>query len=157
MGVAGSGKTTLGRCLAEHWRCAFLDADDLHSASCIRKMAASIPLSDEDRQAWAFQVRSKLDSFLGEGRVAVVACSALGENTRSQLGLERPGIALVHLVAPPFILRQRLEERENHFFPASLLEDQLEQLEAPVHAITISSEAPTEEVVRSICEHLTLG
>lgn len=157
MGVAGSGKTTLGKWLAEHWQCAFLDADDHHSPECIQKMAASIPLSDEDRHAWASQIRSKIDEFLVEPRSAVVACSALGENTRSQLGIERPEIALVHLVASQRTLRKRLEKRKGHFFPASLLESQLDRLDLPDQAITISSEAPVEAVANMICEYLSLA
>jgi gluconokinase len=157
MGVAGSGKTTLGKWLAEHWQCAFLDADDLHSPDNISKMTAAIPLTDEDRRNWASEIRSKIDAFLAEPRSAVVACSALGENTRSQLGVERPAIALIHLVAPPQILRRRLEERSGHFFPASLLENQLDSLEPPEKVITISSEATVIEVADLICTHLTLA
>jgi gluconokinase len=43
IGVAGSGKTTLGKALAQKLDWDFFDADDFHSAEDIAKMAAGIP------------------------------------------------------------------------------------------------------------------
>jgi gluconokinase len=49
MGVAGSGKTTIGRGLAAVLGVPFFDADDFHSPENIRKMARGEPLGDADR------------------------------------------------------------------------------------------------------------
>lgn len=49
MGVAGSGKTTVGTLLASALGWDFADADDFHSAENVRKMASGVPLTDEDR------------------------------------------------------------------------------------------------------------
>ena len=49
MGIEGSGKTTVGRLLAERLKYAFADADDFHSAANKEKMSKGIPLTDADR------------------------------------------------------------------------------------------------------------
>ncbi|MGC4071321.1 MAG: gluconokinase [Nibricoccus sp.] len=52
MGVAGSGKTTIGRLLASQLGWAFYDADDFHPPANVAKMAAGTPLTDADRAPW---------------------------------------------------------------------------------------------------------
>ena len=52
MGVAGSGKTTVGATLAKRLGWTFLDADDFHPAANVEKMSKGIPLNDEDRMPW---------------------------------------------------------------------------------------------------------
>ena len=49
MGVAGSGKTTVGRQLAETLGWSFNDADSFHPPANIAKMSAGLPLDDADR------------------------------------------------------------------------------------------------------------
>ena len=49
MGVSGSGKTTIGKMLADAIRCSFLEGDSLHSKENIEKMSHGIPLTDSDR------------------------------------------------------------------------------------------------------------
>jgi len=49
MGVAGSGKSTVGVSLAKRLGCPFLDADAFHPSANVEKMKRSIPLNDEDR------------------------------------------------------------------------------------------------------------
>ena len=44
MGVAGAGKTTVGRALASELRWQFLDADDYHSCESRAKLTAGIAL-----------------------------------------------------------------------------------------------------------------
>jgi gluconokinase len=52
MGVAGSGKSTVGQILARRLGWAFAEADDFHSAANVAKMASGTPLTDEDRRPW---------------------------------------------------------------------------------------------------------
>ena len=52
MGVSSSGKTTVGKLIAERLRAPFLEGDDYHPASNIEKMSAGIPLTDDDRWPW---------------------------------------------------------------------------------------------------------
>jgi gluconokinase len=52
MGVAGSGKTTIGRLLAEALEWKFFDADDFHSQENVERMRQGIELTDKDREPW---------------------------------------------------------------------------------------------------------
>src|SRR4051812_7157014 len=82
MGVAGSGKTTIGRLLATELHWTFIDADDVHPPANIAKMAAGQPLTDEDRAPWLAALRLRIDQCLARGAPAVVTCSALKRRYR---------------------------------------------------------------------------
>jgi gluconokinase len=130
MGVSGSGKSTVGRLLAERLGADFVDADDLHSAESRAKMAAGIPLTDDDRWPWLQRVGAVLARETGAGRPAVVACSALRAAYRDLLREAAGGpVRFVHLHGSRELLERRLGEREGHFMPSSLLDSQLETLE----------------------------
>jgi gluconokinase len=60
MGVTGSGKTTVGKLLAQRLGWLFLDADDFHPAENIAKMKRGIPLRDEDREPWLDAIHAEL-------------------------------------------------------------------------------------------------
>ena len=70
MGVSGSGKTTIGKMLAEAIGCSFLEGDSLHSKENIEKMSHGIPLTDSDRAPWLTAVRSsRSESPSSVGRI----------------------------------------------------------------------------------------
>ncbi|HEY8590243.1 MAG TPA: gluconokinase [Naasia sp.] len=130
MGVSGSGKSTVGRLIAEKLDVDFVDADDLHSAESTAKMAAGTPLTDEDRWPWLRRVGAVLAEETGEGKFSVVACSALRRAYRDLLRDAAGGpVAFVHLHGTRELLEQRLGEREGHFMPPALLDSQLSTLE----------------------------
>ena len=69
MGVAGSGKTTVGAALAAALGWRFVDADDHHSPESVAKMARGEPLNDGDRWPWLDRLRAIIDDALaGERR-----------------------------------------------------------------------------------------
>ena len=49
MGVAGSGKTTVGKLFAKKTGAFFYEGDNFHPPENIVKMRAGIPLTDADR------------------------------------------------------------------------------------------------------------
>src|SRR5678815_855060 len=85
MGVAGSGKTSVSKGLAEHLGWDFYDADDFHPPENIAKMASGIPLDDLDRAPWLAALHDLISSTLKPNKPGVLACSALKERYRQQL------------------------------------------------------------------------
>ncbi len=127
MGVSGSGKTTVGSLLAERLGVGFVDADDLHPAANIEKMAAGHPLTDEDRRPWLATVGRTLHDARDRG--LVVACSALRRDYRDQIRAAEPDARFVYLEASKALLDARVRGRHGHFMPVRLLGSQLDTLE----------------------------
>ncbi len=157
MGVAGSGKTTVGRLLASRLNWPFYDADDFHSPNNIHKMAAGIPLTDEDRRPWLEQLRRLILPHIEKQTNAVLACSALKQAYRDILSSGTRGVATVYLAAPVDLIRDRMSRRRDHYMPAVLLESQFEALEEPEDALTLPAGWPPDQIVRSICSSLNIG
>jgi carbohydrate kinase (thermoresistant glucokinase family) len=154
MGVAGCGKSVLGSLLADRLGYRFVDADDLHPAANVNKMAGGTPLDDDDRWPWLDTVGSTLAGSPG----IVVACSALKRAYRDRLRASAGDVTFVHLVGSPQLLARRMASRSEHFMPTSLLESQLrtlEPLDAGEHGAEIDVTPPPSIVVKEILE--TLG
>lgn len=129
MGVSGSGKTTIGRLLAEGLGAAFVDADDLHPVANRTKMAAGVPLTDDDRWLWLESVGEAIRAENRVGRSIVVACSALKRTYRERITAAVEGVNFIHLTGPTGTIAARMQERPGHFMPPALLTSQLEILE----------------------------
>lgn len=147
MGVAGSGKTTIGRQLAAELGWPFFDADDFHPPANIEKMRRGEALSDADRVDWLEALQTVLRQPVG-----VLACSALKQTYRDQL----TGTRFVYLKADRELLQRRLDERREHFFPPGLLDSQLATLEEPGDAIVVGAGKEPGEIVRAIRAALNL-
>jgi carbohydrate kinase (thermoresistant glucokinase family) len=157
MGVAGAGKTTVGRALAERLDWEFVDADDVHPPSSIAKMASGEALSEAERQPWLAQLNQMLTAAVCEGRSLVLACSALRKEHRAALlGEHRDEIVLVYLQADRDLVRRRLHSRQ-HFFPPSLAESQLDTIEPPdggESALVADAGADLDALVQQIVEEI---
>ncbi len=131
MGVSGSGKTTIGKMLAERLNWDFEEGDELHPAANVKKMHAGIALSDKDRKPWLEAIRSWIDMQGQKGRPAIIACSALKRTYRDFLGKDRPQVHFIYLSGSRELIAQRLAKRRGHFMPAKLLDSQFLALEEP--------------------------
>jgi gluconokinase len=156
MGVAGSGKTTVGRLFSDQLGWTFVEGDDFHSPANVEKMRRGEPLTDADRVPWLRALRRRIDELAAAGRSAVVACSALKQAYRDVLASGRSEVRFVWLTAPPGVIRDRLEHRTGHYMPPVLLESQLETLERPAGVPVIDVTPPPEQVAAAIRQRLGL-
>ena len=158
-GVAGVGKTTVGKLLAKDLEWKFYDADDFHSAANIKKMRSGVPLSDQDRQPWLRQLRQLIERCLAEKEDAVLACSALKKKYRDELRAG-PDVKFIFLRADRGRVTQQLKNRRGHYFEPNLLDAQFADLEPPTSgedALTIDIEGGPSELVAQIEKQLQLG
>jgi gluconokinase len=157
MGVSGSGKSTVGKVLAEQLGWKFLDADDFHPPENVEKMRAGRPLTDKDRKPWLKKLRERAAVACRIDEQIVLACSALKHSYQEYLENHDPDcVHFVHLVGSPELIKERLEERKGHFMNPSLLESQFEALEPPENSLQIDVTPPPEEIAREIRQKLGL-
>ena len=131
MGVSGSGKTTIGRALADRLGWQFQEGDALHPPANVAKMAGGTPLSDEDRMPWLWAIAGVLRAWDKGGKSGVVTCSALKRAYRDILLGDLPSARLVYLDGDQHIIASRLAARKGHFLPPTLLASQFATLEPP--------------------------
>lgn len=156
MGVAGSGKTTIGLKLAAALRWSFRDADDFHPPENVAKMSAGTPLTDEDRTPWLSAIRAYIEACLERGESAVVTCSALKESYRVILVKDAAGVHLVHLTGGFELILERMNRRQGHFMKPEMLRSQFATLEPPGNALAIDIDRSPEEIVSEIRQALSL-
>ena len=149
MGVAGSGKTTVGQLLSSQMKWPFADADDYHSPANVEKMRGGIPLTDEDRAPWLETLRALIESWIAAGKSGVLACSGLKQAYRDRL-MVGSEVRLVYLKGTRDMFRDRLLARHGHYMKVSMLDSQLATLEEPGDAIVVDAGLPVEEVVDEI-------
>jgi gluconokinase len=154
MGVAGSGKTTVGEALAQRLGWRFYDADGFHPAENVAKMANGTPLTDSDRAPWLAALHALIASSLKEDRPGVLACSALKASYRGQLldGLER--VLIVHLKGSYELIWSRLSLRQDHYMKPNMLKSQFEALEEPTNALVFDISLTVDEIVEGIVKHI---
>ncbi|SIT79747.1 NADP-dependent phosphogluconate dehydrogenase [Pontibacter indicus] len=152
MGVTGSGKTTVGQKLAARLRLPFYDADDYHPRQSIDKMRQGIPLNDQDRAPWLAQLASLIPAWEAAGG-AVLACSALKEEYRKTLQTV-PDISWIYLDGSRDTILKRLQARQAHFMPPTLLESQLEALEKPAYGIHVDVSLAPEQIIQEVITKL---
>jgi gluconokinase len=153
MGVAGSGKSTVARLLAEKLHCPMLEGDSLHPPENVRRMAGGTALTDLDRAPWLSAIQARIATASLQGKSLVVSCSALKRRYRDVLRLGDPPLIFVHLAGDPELMRRRMSLRPEHFMPAALLDSQFAALEVPgadEYAIRCNAEQDPQQIVDSV-------
>jgi carbohydrate kinase (thermoresistant glucokinase family) len=154
MGVSGTGKTTVGRLLAQALGAEFVEGDAYHPPENIEKMRRGIPLEDADRWPWLEILRAEIDRWLAAGTDVVLACSALKQSYRDVLAKDRPELRFVFLKGDEQLIRARLDRRQGHYMPPSLLASQIATLEEPTDAITVDVAGTPEAIAAEIVQAL---
>ena len=157
MGVAGAGKTTVGRQLSQQLGWVFLDGDVVHPPENVAKMARGTPLTEVDRRPWLEALRQAIAVWVEQEVNAVLASSLLKQAHRiAVFARNHTHVRLVYLQAARSLLQKRLTMRSDHFAGVALLESQLALLEEPVDALVLDASHPPDELVHSIRSTLHL-
>ena len=150
MGVSGSGKTSVGKGLAQKLGWDFFDADEFHPAENIAKMAAGIPLNDSDRAPWLAVLHQLLSSTLKTNRHPILACSALKHKYRVQLMDGLAGLELLYLKGNYDLIWSRMSAREGHYMKPEMLQSQLAALEEPTNAFAVDISLSLNDMIDKI-------
>jgi len=155
MGVAGSGKTTLGRALAKVIDGLFFDGDDYHPEVNIEKMSRGEALNDADRKPWLKRITILIKEAVLEQKPVIIACSALKKSYREELSSGEIPLKFVYLHASHEVLVKRLKsryEKEAHFMQPKMLDSQLEALEKPQTALVLDATESVQVLVNRVEE-----
>ncbi len=155
MGVAGCGKTTIARMLAERLGWRFQEGDALHPPANVAKMSAGTPLTDDDRWPWLHTIAGVMDGWRAEGASGIVTCSALKRAYRDILVGGHPDVRIVHLAGEKALIAARMAARKGHFMPTALLDSQFATLEPPgaeENAVIVDIGPEAETIVQALEE-----
>lgn len=154
MGVSGCGKTAVGERLAEITGWPFYDGDDFHPEENVAKMAAGVPLDDQDRVPWLDHLHHLIKDHLQAGKSVLLACSALKQAYRDRLTGDNQGTIFVFLKGDFELIFARMQSRAGHYMKAGMLQSQFESLEEPVDAVVVDISQSLEQVVAAILDRL---
>ncbi len=162
MGVSGSGKSTVGRALADRLGVPFFEGDEFHSEANVQSMSAGIALTDVDRAPWVAAMAAGLNArAIGDGDegrggfFGVLACSALTRSVREALRLQlQPPCTFVHLVVDRQTVQSRLDGRAGHFMKSTLCDSQFAALQEPEDALRVKADRPVSEIVDQLLRQL---
>jgi len=154
MGVAGSGKTVVGKALAEQLRWAFFDGDDYHPPENVALMSGGTPLSDSDRAPWLDALHDLIAACLQAGQPGILASSALKESYRRRLLRDNHGVQIVYLKGSYDLIWSRLAARKGHYMKPEMLQSQFDTLEEPVDVWKVDINAAVPEIAAEIAARL---
>ena len=157
MGVAGCGKSAVGKALAAAEGAVFVEGDRLHPPENVARMASGEPLTDQLREGWLDAIGERIADLTGSGQGVVAACSALKRSYRERLRGFRRDIVFVYLEIDPATAKRRVDARKGHFMPASLVDSQFAILEPPgadEQALTVDAKLPVADIVTAVASLL---
>ena len=146
MGVAGCGKSAVGRRMAAALGLPMVEGDDFHPPANVARMREGIALTDADRAGWLTQLGVVLQQH---PTGAVMSCSALKRAYRDTLRSAVPGLRFAYLHISPAESLRRVAERPGHFYPPSLVTSQFEALQDPsgeAGVLTFDGAEPLDQV-----------
>jgi gluconokinase len=156
MGVSGSGKTAVGELLSQKLGWPFFDGDDFHPKENVEKMAAGIPLDDDDRIPWLMNLHDLIADHLAERKSLLLACSALKQTYRDLLLEGNPNTLFIHLKGDFGLIMSRMQARSGHYMKPEMLYSQFETLEEPTDALTVDIGQNLDRITEEIITQLHL-
>ena len=153
MGVAGCGKTSVGKMLSEKLVWKYYEGDEYHPKENVEKMSNGIPLNDEDRMPWLLKLRSIIEDSLSNGENIILSSSALKEAYRKILKVD-DRVKFIYLKGSYELIEGRMKLRKEHFMKPGMLKSQFDALEEPTYAIVIDINQPLEKIVENILQKI---
>src|SRR5260370_37230245 len=130
-GVSGAGKSVIGSMLARALGVEFVEGDALPPPDNVQRMAAGIPLTDDDRHGWLIAIATRLRDAKRAGIGLIVSCSALKRSYRDLLrSVGDEGLRFVYLAGSRALIGARLAQPRGHFMPPAPLDTQRADLRA---------------------------
>ncbi|MBP9837392.1 MAG: gluconokinase [Proteobacteria bacterium] len=154
MGVTGSGKTTVGQLLATQLGWEFFDADDFHPAENVEKMRNGIPLNDQDREPWLYNLGELISNSVEKEINIILACSALKHNYRKMLRNDLKPVKFFYLKGDFDQIKDRLEARKGHYMNPNLLSSQFDALEEPKDAVYVDISPEPSAIAQAVRKEL---
>lgn len=155
MGVSGSGKSTVGKLIAQKLGAHYAEGDSFHPPENVEKMRHGHPLDDKDRAPWLAAMAQAIRDWNAKGETVVLSCSALKRRYRDVL---RTGgdVRFIHFAGDKALIAKRLANRKGHYMPASLLDSQFAALEPPGEdeAITVGIDGTPAEIAAKVLDRL---
>lgn len=159
MGVSSTGKSSIGKAVADQLKLKFIDGDDLHPRANILKMAQGMPLDDNDRIPWLERINDAVFSLTQKNEQGIIICSALKKAYRDRIRQGNQNVYFVFLHGEFEVVLDRMRQRQGHFMKAEMLKSQFETLEIPQSdengVIFIDIDAPFEQVVARCIQGIT--
>ena len=153
MGVSGCGKSSIGAALATVLNVTFVEGDAFHPPENVAKMSAGTPLDDGDRVQWLANLQAEIRTACAQGGGVVLSCSALKRRYRDVLREAEPSIRFAHLSGERDLIFARMQSRQGHYMPLSLLDSQLsvlEPLQQDEAGLVLDINEPPARLVESI-------
>ncbi len=155
MGVSGSGKSTVGKLIAEKLGAHYAEGDSFHPPENVEKMRGGHPLDDNDRAPWLAAMAQAIRDWNAKGEAVVLSCSALKRRYRDVL---RTGgdVRFIHFAGDKALISARLAKRKGHYMPATLLDSQFATLEPPGEdeALTVGIDGTPAEIAAKVLDRL---
>ncbi len=151
MGVAGCGKSTVGKLWSQRIGASFLEGDEFHPTDNINKMSRGEALTDDDRWPWLDMFAAAMKDTEG---LVVGSCSALKQSYRHRIekAAGEP-VLFIYLDGSESLISERLAARRGHFMHPGLLKSQFETLELPSQderAVSVEIKQSAETIVDGI-------
>jgi len=139
IGPAGSGKSTLAEKIKKKLKIKFFEGDNFHSLKNLDKMKNGNKLKFRDRFPWLVKINKKLKEHDKLDKEYIITCSALKKSYRNILKRGLKNVFFIYLKCKKKELIERNLNR-NHFFPITLVEDQIISFEKSNDLIIINAD-----------------
>jgi gluconokinase len=145
MGVSGCGKSAVAKAVAHELSYEYVEGDDFHPEENKAHMASGKALNDSMREPWIALLQGHLKQCARANRSAVMSFSGLRREHRAKMRDLPLNSLFIHLQGEQELINQRINDRDGHFMPSSLLDSQFAALQTAnkkevLHAVDINQD-----------------